>query len=103
MRPNPGIRFEREGPLKAVGLLWTQEPNGGWRRHVIRRHEQARELIFSELFHVRDKSEFCLKCLAREVRVTLPKPEDVGAKPWFDCEVCGLHWWYVPEPGKLEG
>lgn len=102
MRPNPGLRFEREGPLVTVGHLWTHEAHGIWRRHVIRRHEQSRELFFSELTFVDAQKAFCPRCLSQDVAET--KAIYPGGTPamrlsWH-CQ-CGMRWWEIPEPNTL--
>lgn len=103
VRANARLRFEREGPLLAVGLLWTQEA-GGWRRHVIRRHRDAQDLLFSELFFVVQGRHFCLRCLSQNVRETTglltAEPGVPAVQVWYDCDDCGLRWREVPEIGR---
>jgi hypothetical protein len=107
MRPNPALKFEREGPLRTIGHMWTQELLGNWRRHVIRRHEYSRELHFSELTFVDQQRLYCLRCLSQDVVETkaLFPGGTPAVKVSWQCRAfdCGMRWEEVPEPLTLGG
>lgn len=108
MRPNLKLRFEREGPLRVVGLIWTND-GLAWRRHLVRRHEAGDAPVISELVYVDPTRVFCPKCLDSHVQETKGLFASGGAtgeatiQSWFDCLACGLHWWWVEEPRTLQG
>lgn len=99
-RPNPALRFAREGPLRVVGHIWWND-GGVWRRYLVRRHAWSDNTVVQELHLVDSSRRFCPACLAQDV----VEHRATGQVPWFECRAqgCGVRWWEVDEPEGLAG
>lgn len=97
-RPNPALRFEREGPLLVVGHIWWNS-DWGWKRYLVRRRKFSDSSEVQETTYVDAGRLFCMHCLSNDVATYLR----VGLPAVHKCHGCEISWTLVDEPKSLSG